>query len=124
LPVLLAAASRTGAPIFDADAVQYLAEHIADPTVRELPGAGHFAPNLAPSPSPRHWPRSSRRSASPPGTEPTPPSERFHRQPRGLMEPQVPCARLGSYGRMPMRPESHIITVRERLGQLRGRKGR
>lgn len=31
-----------------ADSAQHIAEHVADPHVRELPGLGHFAPVLAP----------------------------------------------------------------------------
>jgi pimeloyl-ACP methyl ester carboxylesterase len=47
-PVLLLRGQRTRLRTFFADAVQYLAQHIPDAEVRELPGVGHFAPLLQP----------------------------------------------------------------------------
>ncbi|HSI93665.1 MAG TPA: alpha/beta hydrolase [Jiangellaceae bacterium] len=47
-PVLLLRGQRTRLGTFFADAVQYLAQHIPDAEVRELPGVGHFAPLLQP----------------------------------------------------------------------------
>jgi pimeloyl-ACP methyl ester carboxylesterase len=50
VPVLLLRGQRTRRATFYTDAEQYVAEHVPDPHVRELPGVGHFAPNLAPEP--------------------------------------------------------------------------
>jgi pimeloyl-ACP methyl ester carboxylesterase len=47
-PVLLLRGQRTRLGTFFADAVQYLAQHIPDAEVREVPGVGHFAPLLQP----------------------------------------------------------------------------
>jgi pimeloyl-ACP methyl ester carboxylesterase len=47
-PVLLLRGQRTRLGAFFADAVQYLAQHIPDAEVREVPGVGHFAPLLQP----------------------------------------------------------------------------
>lgn len=48
VPVLLLTGQETLLHTWFTDAVQYIAQHIADPHVRELPGAGHFAPEVAP----------------------------------------------------------------------------
>ena len=48
-PVLLMVGQETLLNIF-ADSVQYIAQHVAEPHVRELPGVGHYAPILAPEP--------------------------------------------------------------------------
>jgi pimeloyl-ACP methyl ester carboxylesterase len=50
VPALLLRGQQTRRETFYADAEQYLAEHVADPHIRELPGVGHFAPTLAPEP--------------------------------------------------------------------------
>jgi pimeloyl-ACP methyl ester carboxylesterase len=50
VPVLLLRGEQTRRATFYADTEQYVAEHVPDPHVRELPGIGHFAPNLAPEP--------------------------------------------------------------------------
>lgn len=51
VPVLLLRGQETLLHTFFADSEQYIAEHVADPHVREpLPGVGHFAPLLAPEP--------------------------------------------------------------------------
>lgn len=47
-PVLLLRGQGTALGTFVADAARHIAEHVSDPQVRELPGAGHFAPVLAP----------------------------------------------------------------------------
>lgn len=47
-PVLLLHGQRTALPIFVADATRHIAQHVRDSHVRELPGAGHFAPVIAP----------------------------------------------------------------------------
>ena len=47
VPVLLMVGRTTRLGLF-ADSAQYLAQHVADPQVRELQGVGHFAPMLAP----------------------------------------------------------------------------
>jgi pimeloyl-ACP methyl ester carboxylesterase len=47
-PVLLLRGRQTLLGTFFADSAQHIAQHIADPHVRELPGVGHFAPLLAP----------------------------------------------------------------------------
>jgi pimeloyl-ACP methyl ester carboxylesterase len=48
-PVLLLRGERTLLGIFFAAVERYLAQHLADAQVRRLPGAGHFAPVLAPA---------------------------------------------------------------------------
>ena len=50
VPVLLLRGQQTRRATFYADTERYVAEHVADPHVRELPGLGHFAPYLAPEP--------------------------------------------------------------------------
>ncbi|HEX9767348.1 MAG TPA: alpha/beta hydrolase [Nitriliruptorales bacterium] len=50
VPVLLLRGQQTRRATFYTDAEQHVAEHVADPHVRELPGVGHFAPALAPEP--------------------------------------------------------------------------
>jgi len=50
VPVLLLRGQQTRRATFYTDTEQYVAEHVADPRVRELPGVGHFAPILAPKP--------------------------------------------------------------------------
>ncbi|QBI18574.1 alpha/beta hydrolase [Egibacter rhizosphaerae] len=48
VPVLLLRGQRTLRATYYTACEQYVAEHVADPHVRELPGIGHFAPALAP----------------------------------------------------------------------------
>ena len=51
VPVLLLRGQETRLSTFVADSEQYVAQHVADPHVREpLPGLGHFAPVVAPEP--------------------------------------------------------------------------
>ena len=50
VPVLLLRGQQTRRATFYADTERYVAEHVADPHVRELPGLGHFAPAVAPEP--------------------------------------------------------------------------
>jgi pimeloyl-ACP methyl ester carboxylesterase len=47
-PVLLLRGQQTALGTWFADAVRHIAQHVSNPNVRELPGAGHFAPVLAP----------------------------------------------------------------------------
>jgi pimeloyl-ACP methyl ester carboxylesterase len=47
-PVLLLQGQQTALATFYVDAAQHIAQHVADPHVRELPGLGHIAPILAP----------------------------------------------------------------------------
>jgi pimeloyl-ACP methyl ester carboxylesterase len=50
-PVLLLRGQQTRRGTFYADSERYVAEHVADPHVREpLPHLGHFAPLVAPGP--------------------------------------------------------------------------
>lgn len=49
-PVLLLRGRQTALGTWFADATRHIAQHVSDPHVRELPGAGHFAPVLAPEP--------------------------------------------------------------------------
>lgn len=49
-PVLLLRGQQTLLAASFADSDQHIAQHVADPHVRELPGLGHFAPVLAPEP--------------------------------------------------------------------------
>jgi pimeloyl-ACP methyl ester carboxylesterase len=50
-PVLLLQGQETQLRTWFADSVQYIAQHVADPHVREpLPGLGHFAPVVKPEP--------------------------------------------------------------------------
>jgi pimeloyl-ACP methyl ester carboxylesterase len=49
-PVLLLRGQQTALGTWCADATRRIAQHVPDPHVRELPGAGHFAPLLAPEP--------------------------------------------------------------------------
>ena len=49
-PVLLMRGEQTRLGTWFADAADFIAQHVAKPQVRELPGAGHFAPVLAPEP--------------------------------------------------------------------------
>jgi pimeloyl-ACP methyl ester carboxylesterase len=49
-PVLLLRGGQTLLGTFFADAVRHITQHVSDPHVRELPGAGHFAPVLEPEP--------------------------------------------------------------------------
>jgi pimeloyl-ACP methyl ester carboxylesterase len=50
VPVLLLRGQQTKLGTFVADAARHIAQHVSDPHVRELPGAGHFAPVIAPEP--------------------------------------------------------------------------
>jgi pimeloyl-ACP methyl ester carboxylesterase len=50
VPVLLLRGQQTRRTTFYTDTERYVAEYVADPHVRELPGIGHFAPCLAPEP--------------------------------------------------------------------------
>jgi pimeloyl-ACP methyl ester carboxylesterase len=51
VPVLLLQGQETQLRTWFADSVQYVAQYVADPHVREpLPGLGHFAPVVAPEP--------------------------------------------------------------------------
>ena len=50
VPVLLLRGQQTRRATFYADTERYVAEHVADPNVLELPDVGHFAPALAPDP--------------------------------------------------------------------------
>jgi pimeloyl-ACP methyl ester carboxylesterase len=47
-PVLLLRGQETLLGTWIAVSEQHVAQHVADPHVRELPGVGHFAPLLAP----------------------------------------------------------------------------
>jgi hypothetical protein len=47
-PVLLLRGEQTLLCTFFADVARYLAHHVVDAHVRELPGVGHFAPLLEP----------------------------------------------------------------------------
>ena len=47
-PVLLLRGGRTRLGTFFTDVAEYVAQHVADPYVWELPGVGHFAPVTAP----------------------------------------------------------------------------
>jgi pimeloyl-ACP methyl ester carboxylesterase len=49
-PVLLPRGQQTALGTFIADATRHIAQNVPDPHVRELPGAGHFAPVIAPGP--------------------------------------------------------------------------
>jgi pimeloyl-ACP methyl ester carboxylesterase len=49
-PILLLRGQQTALGTWFADAIRHIAQHVSDPHVRELPGAGHFAPVLAPEP--------------------------------------------------------------------------
>ena len=53
-PVLLLRGEQTLLGTFFADVERYVAQHVVDAHVRELPGVGHFAPLLEPEPSPRN----------------------------------------------------------------------
>ena len=48
VPILLLRGQQTRRTTFYTDVEQYIAEHVGDPHVRELPDVGHFAPALAP----------------------------------------------------------------------------
>jgi pimeloyl-ACP methyl ester carboxylesterase len=50
VPVLLLRGQQTQRANFYTDTEQYVAEHVTNPHVRELPGVGHFAPTIAPGP--------------------------------------------------------------------------
>ncbi|TCC31057.1 alpha/beta fold hydrolase [Kribbella speibonae] len=50
VPVLLLRGRQTLLDSWFTDAAQYIARYVADAHVRELPGTGHFAPLVAPSP--------------------------------------------------------------------------
>jgi pimeloyl-ACP methyl ester carboxylesterase len=47
-PVLLLRGQQTALGTWFRDAIAHIAQHVSDPHVRELPGAGHFAPVIAP----------------------------------------------------------------------------
>ena len=47
-PVLLLLGRQTRLGTFFTDLAQYIAQHVANPQIWELPGVGHFAPVLAP----------------------------------------------------------------------------
>jgi pimeloyl-ACP methyl ester carboxylesterase len=49
VPVLLLHGQQTALSTFIPDAVRYIARHVPDPRVREVPGVGHFAPVIAPA---------------------------------------------------------------------------
>jgi pimeloyl-ACP methyl ester carboxylesterase len=49
-PVLLLRGQQTALGTWFADATRHIAQHVSDPHVRELRGAGHFAPVIAPEP--------------------------------------------------------------------------
>ena len=49
-PVLLLRGEQTALGSWFADATRHIAQHVSDPHVRELPGAGHFAPVIASEP--------------------------------------------------------------------------
>jgi pimeloyl-ACP methyl ester carboxylesterase len=49
-PVLVLRGQQTLLGTLYADSQQHIAQHVADPHVRELPGLGHFAPVVAPEP--------------------------------------------------------------------------
>ena len=49
-PVLLLRGEHTLLATFFAEVERYLAQHVVDANVRELPGVGHFAPLLEPQP--------------------------------------------------------------------------
>jgi pimeloyl-ACP methyl ester carboxylesterase len=48
-PVLLLRGQQTRLATFYCDTERYVAENVADPHLRELPGVGHFAPTVAPA---------------------------------------------------------------------------
>ncbi len=51
VPILLLRGEQTRRSTFYTDTERYVADHVADPHVREpLPDIGHFAPNVAPDP--------------------------------------------------------------------------
>jgi len=50
VPVLLLRGQQTRRTTFYTDTERYVAEHVGDPHVRELPDVGHFAPTVAPEP--------------------------------------------------------------------------
>jgi pimeloyl-ACP methyl ester carboxylesterase len=47
---LLLRGQQTQLDTWFADSAQHIAQHVADPHLRELPGLGHFAPLVAPEP--------------------------------------------------------------------------
>lgn len=49
-PVLLLRGEQTILGTFFADVGRYVAQHVVDAHIRELPGVGHFAPLLEPEP--------------------------------------------------------------------------
>lgn len=53
-PVLLLRGEQTLLGTFFADVERYMAQHVVDAHVRELPGVGHFAHCSNPNPSPRN----------------------------------------------------------------------
>ena len=71
-PVLILRGRQTMLGTFFADAARHIAEQVSDPHVRELPGAGHFAPLVAPEPVARElihffesvWPESGRQGSA------------------------------------------------------------
>ena len=50
VPVLLLRGQQTLLDTYFADSAQHIAQHVADPHVRELPDVGHLAPLVAPEP--------------------------------------------------------------------------
>ena len=50
MPVPLLRGQQTRRSVSCTDVERHIAEHVADPHVRELPDVGHFAPSLAPEP--------------------------------------------------------------------------
>jgi pimeloyl-ACP methyl ester carboxylesterase len=50
VPVLVLRGQQTQLGTFFADGARHIVRHVSDAHVRELPGAGHFAPLLAPEP--------------------------------------------------------------------------
>ncbi len=49
-PVLVLLAQRTRLSTWFSDSAKHVAQHVADPHVRELPDVGHCAPLVAPEP--------------------------------------------------------------------------
>ena len=47
-PVLLLLGRQTRLGTFFTDSARFIAQHVADPQIWEVPGVGHFAPVLAP----------------------------------------------------------------------------
>lgn len=74
VPVLITHGSRTAMGSWFTDGVRHVADHVADPCVREIPGAGHLAPSTHPESlatelirffAARHAPTSRRQASRP-----------------------------------------------------------